>query len=58
MAYEPQTREALDEAMVAGRDFARLTRGQFEAFVEAGFTEGQALRLTQTWLAANIGGVE
>jgi hypothetical protein len=54
MAYEPQTREALDEALVAGRDFARVTRGQFEAFVEAGFNEPQALRLTAAWMAAYI----
>lgn len=55
MTYEPQTREALEEAMIAGRDFARMTRGQFEAFVESGFTEAQALRLTSAWMTAQIG---
>ncbi len=54
MNYEPQTREELEDAMVAARDFARMTRGQFEAFLEAGFMEAHALHLTAMWLTAQI----
>lgn len=56
--YEPMDREALEESARAMRDFARMARQQYEALVESGFTEAQALRLTQTWIGSTLGGTE
>lgn len=49
-------REELDEHAAACRDVARMTKAQFDAFVEAGFTPGQALKLTIAWLQEQLPG--
>lgn len=51
-------REELEEAAAAARDMARCTKAQFDAFIESGFSESQALGLTTQWMAAlmrNVG---
>lgn len=40
-------RAGIDQAIASAAEPARLLRGNFEAFREAGFTEEQALALTR-----------
>lgn len=47
-------RQDLEEAAVSSRDMARVAKAQYDAFVEAGFTDSQALLLLRTWLTAYI----
>lgn len=56
MSYTPIDREALDEMARGARDLARVVKAQFDGFVEVGFTEAQALRLTGDWMRAGLGG--
>jgi len=48
-------REQLEEIAVAGRDIARMTKAQFEAFREAGFGKGDAMALTMHWMSIVLG---
>lgn len=47
--YQPLSREALETFAQGARDVARATRTQFEAYVEMGFSDSQALTLTLNW---------
>jgi hypothetical protein len=51
-------RDELEEMAAGARDVARVTKAQYDAFVESGFSAGQALTLTGKWLAAQLGGGE
>lgn len=44
--------EEMHEQALAGREFARLARSQFESFIAEGFTEEQAMRLMDPWTRA------
>ena len=46
---------ALDQVLAMAPQLARVARGTFEAFTEAGFTESQALYLTAVQLQSDPG---
>ena len=45
-------REELDELAAGSRDFARVTKAQYDGFREAGFAEGEAMTLLIVWVQA------
>ncbi len=55
--YEHDEDEAAAIELAQGlRDAAAAARGMFNAYLAEGFTEGQALALTRTWIHAAAGG--
>lgn len=54
--YEPMTQEALETELRRSRDLARVAKGRYDAYVEAGFSSHEALRLTLNWQSALLGG--
>lgn len=52
--YKPMEPADLEEIARGLRDFARSTKAQFDALVEVGFTESQALYLSAAFIRANL----
>lgn len=54
--YDPLDTDGLVEQTQRGRDFAKVARIQFDAFIEQDFSEEQALWLMDPWVRSMMGG--
>lgn len=48
------SREELEDMAATVRDMARVSKATYDAFLEAGFDEHYAIRLTSDWMIAII----